>query len=146
MQLAAVRRVRAALGRRGPRPVPTEAVRVPAGLPRMVAFMLERFVLDLRRGDAADAPVTPAELAHAHALARAWGASLDLDEVREWLDWCPHVTPDVALELTLAGVTPQQAAEHVLHGRRVRHQPPLWSRVQFGELTPEQALAELPGA
>jgi hypothetical protein len=90
-------------------------------------------------------PPTTAELARAAQLARAWEepGAFDVDEVREWLELCPHVTPDVAVQLTLEGVTPQDAAEQLWLGRRERHRAPLWSRVQFREITPSEAADEV---
>jgi hypothetical protein len=49
----------------------------------------------------------------------------------------------VAAELVLAGVTPAEAAEQLWLGKRARHRPPLWSRVQFREITPSQAADEV---
>jgi hypothetical protein len=110
----------------------------------LVALMLERFVLGLRPAGATDPP-TDAELARAAQLARAWQeqGAFDVDEVRDWLELCPHVTPDVAVQLTLEGVTPQDAAEQLWLGRRERHRAPLWSRVQFREITPREAAEEV---
>lgn len=110
----------------------------------LVEVMLDRFVLGLRR-DGSSQPPTAAEVRHAEHLARAWEehGGFDVDEVREWLDHCPQITPDVAAELVLAGVSPEEAAAQLWLGKRARYRPPLWSRVQFREITPWQAAEEV---
>lgn len=138
-------RLRSAVRRADASPVRLADTELPEGtIDPLTALMLDRFILGMRR-DGSTARPSVQELRQADRLAGAWKelGVFDLDEVTEWLDHCPQITPDVAVELVLAGVTPHEAAEQLWLGRRAKHRPPLWSRVQFQEITPDEAVEEL---
>ncbi|WP_191842648.1 hypothetical protein [Catellatospora chokoriensis] len=80
--------------------------------------------------------------AQAHEWARFW---FNPQEVKDWLAHHPRIQPYVAAALRDAGITPHQATANTRTPRGFVHRLPIAIRVAAGDITAQEAAAELQG-
>ena len=109
----------------------------------MTQLMLDRKVLPRRAFSNRGGPWTD-EVIMARQLAQTWGECwFTLKQVKAWLEHHPHIQPGVAADLQRNGLTPEEATICLWYGKVNKGRPDLAERVGCGEITAQQAAAEL---